>query len=117
MFVRTKEGKILKCFKGESMNLPIYYVIGSKTNGYIEYQDVKKTSENIIDILEVGDYVNGYKVINTGTEELGHKFITLDFNIDCDELHWGECTEIENSIDIKSIVTKEQFEAIKYEIK
>ena len=103
MFVRTKEGKILKCFKSESMNLPIYYVIGSKTNSYVEYQDVKKVSENIIDIVEVGDYVNGYRVscISGVTKNI----YTDDINI-----------YFKKEEDIKSIVTKEQFEAMAYKI-
>ena len=73
-------------------------------------------SHNIIDLIEVGDYVNGYKVILTGIEELGHKFITLDWDIHCEGLHWGKCNEIENSEDIKSIVTKEQFESMEYKV-
>ena len=99
MFVRTKKGKILKCFKSESMNLPIYYVIGSKTNSYIEYQDVKKTSEDIIDILEVGDYVNGFPVI--------HK--------ENDILKCGLLVQFKEN-EIKSILTKEQMEQMGYRI-
>lgn len=102
MFVRTKEGKILKCFESESMNLPIYYVIGSKTNSYVEYQDVKKVSENIINIVEPGDYVNGELVLekvlygnNAGVKVFG-------------DLYYSD--------EIQSIVTKEQFEAIEYKI-
>lgn len=102
MYVRTKKGKILKCFKSESMNLPIYYVIGSKTNSYIEYQDVKKVSGNIIDILEAGDYVNGELVLgkvlygnNAGVKVFGN-------------IYYSE--------DIKSIVTKEQFSTMTYRV-
>ena len=109
MYVRTKEGKILKCFKSESMNLPIYYVIGSKTNSYVEYQDVKNASERIIDILEVGDYVNGSEVVFKDFNNL---------NEECLECGIGDyivCSY--EAKDIKSIVTKEQFESMSYKIK
>ena len=59
MFVRTKDGKIFDCYVSEQMGKPIYYPKCSKTNGYIDWNEVYKKSENIIDILEEGDYVNG----------------------------------------------------------
>lgn len=110
MFVRTKEGKILKCFKSESMNLPIYYVIGSKTNGYVEYQDVKKASENIIDIVEVGDYVNGKLVAKN--EEV----ITTDNIYIGRYLYEKDNSLIGGEEDIKSIATKEQYESMSYKV-
>ena len=62
MYVRTKEGKIFDCYASEQMGKPIYYPKSSKTNGYIDYEGVYKKSKCIIDLIEVGDYVNGYKV-------------------------------------------------------
>ena len=109
MFVRTKEGKILKCFKSESMNLPIYYVIGSKTNSYVEYQDVKKTSENIIDILEVGDYVNGEKITRVIPQDIcGDEVLDYQHIFANDREIFKE--------DIKSIVTSQQFESMSYKV-
>ena len=55
-----------------------------------------KSSPNIIDLIEVGDYVNGEKVTNIN----GILYVK---NI-------GALEEI----NIKSIVTKEQFEAMEY---
>ena len=107
MFVRTKKGKILKCFKSENMNLPIYYVIGSKTNSYVEHQDVKKTSEDIIDILEAGDYVNGKEVtplMLKMRDEQGIFGLPDHYKMFIEE------------IPIKSIVTKEQFESMQYKV-
>lgn len=123
MYVRTKEGKILKCFKSESMNLPIYYVIGSKTNSYIEYQDVKKVSEDIIDILELGDYVNGCYVSNkraSVNEHLGGhpKGIgIIKCNAYFNQGNYNDCKfEWIEEKDIKTIVTKQQFESMQYVI-
>ena len=99
MFVRTKKGKIFDCVVHEQMGKPIYYPRTSKTNGYINWNEVYKKSENIIDILEVGDYVNGYEVTSKD-QFLGfgnHDWYMLDN-------------------EIKSIVTKEQFESMSYKV-
>lgn len=39
VYVETKNG-IFKCYKSEQMHMPIYYPVESKTNGYIDYNDV-----------------------------------------------------------------------------
>lgn len=63
---------------------------------------VIKSSPNILDLIEVGDYVNGEKVINIIKE---HKYLEVsDEEIVIDEK------------DIKSIVTKEQFSQMEYRI-
>ena len=65
-------------------------------------EDIIKSSPNIIDLIEVGDYVNGEKVINIIKK---HKYLEVsDEEITIDEK------------DIKSIVTKEQFSQMKYRI-
>ena len=101
MFVRTKKGKIFDCVVHEQMGKPIYYPRTSKTNGYINWNEVYKKSENIIDILEVGDYVNGWKVLYWTD---GTKIIDDGYASDL------------NKIKIKSIVTKEQFESMSYKV-
>ena len=111
MFVRTKKGRIYDCVVGEQMGKPIYYPKTSKTNGYIDWNEVYKKSENIIDILEVGDYVNGEKVTSIippdilGDEELDHAHIS---SLNGEPLY--------EYIEIKSIVTKEQFESMSYKV-
>lgn len=63
-------------------------------------ENVIKACYNIIDILEVGDYVNG--------KEVTDKFDYL--------LSFGNNDYYLNKEDIKSIVTKEQFEQISYKV-
>ena len=53
VYVKTKNG-IYKCYKSEQMHKPIYYPVESKTNGYIDYNDV-------IDILSSDDLYNELK--------------------------------------------------------
>lgn len=84
-------------------NLPTTY------NFHIYSEDVIKSSPNIIDLIEVGDYVNGKKVIKIWEEPFGEFagqiFTILD----------GEETA-PTIREIKSIVTKEQFESMMYNV-
>lgn len=65
-------------------------------------EDIDKSSTDIKELLMVGDYVNGYKVINCDEYEI--YVDTQDFN------------EVLYESDIKSVVTKEAFESIEYKI-
>lgn len=53
VYVETKSG-IFKCYKSEQIGKPIYYPIESKTNGYIDYNEV-------ISILSTDDLYNELK--------------------------------------------------------
>lgn len=74
---------------------------------------IVKTSHNIIDLIEVGDYVNGHKVIDDcrfDTNSEGNDFIEIGIESD----KYLNCyITLE---DIKSILTKEQFEQMKYKV-
>lgn len=100
MYVRTKKGEIFDCYESEQMHKPIYYPKKSKTNGYIDYEDVYKKSDNLIDILQEGDYVNGVIVSQSYIDNIKH--IAPEIK--------------ENNYGIKSIVTKEQFEKMMYNV-
>ena len=109
-FARLKSGYICKIININDFREPNmkYGVEASylKDIMFIGDDDILKASHNIIDILEVGDYVNGYLVLNV-----------LDFNdntriLSLERIYDNKITEE----DIKSIVTKEQFESIKYSL-
>lgn len=116
MYVRGKyyqyRGKIGKIIKNYNNDLEISYKDGIlKTNvgSFIDDNyDINgkqyKASFDIIDILEVGDYVNGKKIHSLG--------LTIGI-LNTINFEDGTFTIAE---DIKSIVTHEQFENIKYEI-
>lgn len=72
--------------------------------------DLKYVSEikfDVIDLIEVGDYVNGEYVVDIG--EYG---LYLGFTNDGEEY---SRTSIDQS-EIKTIATKEQFKSIEYEV-
>ena len=65
MYVRTKDGlidKVIIDYKGccNSPNCNCKHV--SCKHNYYDEENIIKASYNIIDLIEVGDYVNGYKV-------------------------------------------------------
>ena len=103
MYVRTKDGKIAKFIKYDEEDKE------ELVTDYYEYstiwiKDVIKASYNIIDLIEIGDYVNGREVI--------------DIKLKCDETIKCLIThgyDITNEM-IKSIVTKEQFESMSYKL-
>ena len=114
MFVRTKEGKIFDCLVHEQMGKPIYYPKTSETNGYIDWNEAYKKSENIIDILEVGDIIK-FDITDTDNYAEIQGYNCLE--ISCEEELNGvkEMIEME-SAKLLSIVTKEQFKSISYEV-
>ena len=99
MYVRTKDGEIGIVISSERIAFTKDYV---KIEYLVFGDEIVNASNNIIDLIEVGDYVNGSEV--TSIEKNG--WLAFGNN------DWY----IPNSGGIKSIVTKEQFEAMKYEI-
>ena len=73
-------------------------------------ETIIKHSPNIIDVIEVGDYVNGEKMKEFHIEEnpvTKNKRLVIKH----------EWLNVINDFEIKSIVTHEQFNSIKYEVK
>ena len=78
---------------------------GSIYQGEYTKENVVKASYDIIDLIEVGDYVNGYYV-----EDVLKTFV----NVAVGSNYFQSPTIYEK--DIKSIVTKEQIEQMEYRI-
>lgn len=108
-YVRTKTGEIHK--------------IKTVETRYIEFEDgfgvpvelkeyIKKHSKNIIDLIEVGDYVNGRKVKHIAMFEGFPDYPKLIF---VDETHLIPDDTCENE-DIKTILTKENYMANCYKV-
>ena len=120
MYVRTKDGNIFKIIGGNVDNWEIdtdYSKLEQTEENWLELyryndnysffndKDIIKVSNNIIELIEDGDYVNGYRVeiIHDDNEKyLGYKI--------------GICYLRLGTFDIKSIVTKEMFENMSYKV-
>ena len=114
IYVRTKWGYICKIININDFREPSmkYGVEASylKDIMFIGDDDISKASHNIIDLIEVGDYVNGERVIGFGAfyyyddGTIERTSLTLDKTVTCLDS------------EIKSIVTKEQFESMSYKV-
>ena len=97
-YVRTNKGTIDKLTKENIMTYEVALMgFGEKPI---------KSSPNIIDLIEVGDYVNGYLVIE---KDINNELRYIDLK--------DRNMKYVKYLDIKSIVTKEQFKNIEYEVK
>lgn len=107
-YVRTDNGEIHKVLDTEKVSIKIK----SQYKEWIGLCCISKHSPNIIELIEVGDYVNGNKVFATDNRinDNGEKVILTE-NYD----EWTDNGVISNK-DIKSIVTKENFQSVSYEV-
>lgn len=120
MYVRTKYGfhKISRIVLEGTSNE--YYNCDLKENengGHIWIsvlkEEILKASHNIIDLIEVGDYVNGKLVtkINQIFPINQNKYIECHCEMNGVSLTWCYSNK-----EIKSIVTKEQFSQMQYKV-
>lgn len=121
MYVRIQwsngEQTISKCTNKVDMGDTQYsnndFYIHTDKKGEVIYKSmILKASHNIIDLIEVGDYVNGIRVgyINKGEDYL---YALTDENTR-DVICGYDSDEFTKPL--HSIVTKEQFESIKYSL-
>lgn len=97
----------------ESNDIDFYRNNGIDIYGSFFRDLVVKHSPNIIDLIEEGDYVNGTEVVTVyGYDRYGNDKDELGIIEVVGEEAWGiYLTDIKK---IKNIVTKEQFEQMKY---
>ena len=121
-YVKTKEG-IIAQIKNIDYEADIYrfdrtiYIndFGMKNdvlyNNEMFIKVVVKHSKQLIDLIEIGDFVNGYKVINVINKEPcpSGKCVDIDSSKDS-----SECTLWEE--DIQTILTKESYMANCYKV-
>lgn len=120
MYVRTEEGEIFKT-DGDKLYLSndkkiLYRLLTRIPHDTVNYK-VTKSSHNIIDLIEVGDYVNGYKVLEIYTNIAKEKTLSIqtEYKSNDDMSLPYEIPCITNKY-IKSIVTKEQFSNMEYRL-
>ena len=102
MYIRTKDGIIDKILK---LNKSYVKGVSQKDELYAyDIDNIVKASYNIIDILEVGDYVNGHRV-----EEIDFE----NEEIFTDSEYYCGVVEFCN---IKSVITHEQMEQMSYKL-
>ena len=117
-YVRTKSGGIGKTIEIDNNASCSHIIADNETFGlgwdgeqvnWDFITEIVKSSPNIIDLIEVGDYVNGNKITNISEDYCGRT--TLIWGFDNGDF---QCAFTIYEEDIKSVVTKEQFETMEY---
>lgn len=117
-YVRTPNGLITKII-GVQDEENQYFInnnaVSLKSKTYIADKNLTigenfKHSPNIIDLIQIGDYVNGKKVIDTFTDYI------FDYSEEFKVIRFSETDILHDAKHIKSIVTKEQYENISYKV-
>ena len=107
MYVRTLDG-ICKCVELRDDGIMTRFR-NEDGNIYFTNDMMCNPSFDVIDLIQEGDYVNGSEVVLKDFNNL---------NEECLECGIGDYIVCSYEVkDIKSIVTKEQFESIKYSLK
>ena len=132
-YIRTEEGHIGKIEKIIENTLEddtkqkeiiidnIFFNDCGEASGFVYYKDIKKHSFNIIDLIEVGDYVNEYKALEIADSIYKNSKRILIYRNEKEKYErWIYIQEYNGKVhtqdDIKTIVTKEQFKAMEYEV-
>ena len=103
-YIRVDNGCICKVLDYTDISDNDFYVNTDSEYNVIYKSWIVKSSPNIIDLIEVGDYVNGVEV-----ENIDDEWITMS------DTKVPILKSIANGM-IKSIVTKEQFSQMEYRI-
>lgn len=113
-FARLKSGYICKIINVNDFREPnMKYGVDAnylKDVMFIGDDDIVKASYNIIDILEVGDYVNRDRVNGVVINEFSSYVILEGVG------HYVEDLETVESKDIETILTHEQMEQMAYKV-
>ena len=111
MYVKTKKGiHKINYFINNNYTQKFTYIDNKGVSNILENDEIIKASHNIIDLIEVGDYVNGYPVYEIIEYPDNTRAIVIAD--DYKSIIWEESPQY-----IKSILTKEMFESMSYEVK
>jgi len=112
-YVRTKDGKIFKWKEIYTTSVEDYM---EHTRKILFIEDEIKSSPNIIDLIEENDFINGLRVEKNKYGELYTSYVYYggDIGKQC-EVYTTWLKEYTEDM-IENVVTKEQFERMKYEV-
>lgn len=112
-YVRTKDGIIGTLYGTYAYDENQLAILTKSNENGVEYtpeyskDEIIKSSPNIIDLIEVGDFVN-YEQVNGG--------YVLNKNEDSIDT-WAILPNSLKNEDIKSVITREQMKSIEYKVK
>ena len=123
MYVRTKWG-IAKYIHNLVTKETVYRVIDKKIiyDNVEDWEDclldneILKASYDIIDILEIGDYVNGSEVLDFENKYIEEKDTFVPIGVVTENCYLEDTDSWIIEKNIKSVITHEQIEQMEYRI-
>jgi hypothetical protein len=122
MYVRTKCGLIAKIQSVNEYKIALintccerqedkYFMFPNEGKIY----EIVKSSSNIIDLIEEGDYVNGYLVVGIEKDNFGELYVQVGHiaNNQYQDVYVDNTIDLQ---DIKEVLTKEQYNANIYKL-
>ena len=109
MYIRTKDGYIsqYKYYDTTNVYMEKLLCIPLSNGTFANIEDIVKASYNIIDLIEEGDYVNGYPIYEIVEYEDDTRAIVI--GDDNKSIIWKKQ-------DVKTVITHEQMEQIAYKV-
>ncbi len=113
-WIRSKDGFIgrVRRITYDDMEKSNYYICEKDNvmaSNYLE--NIAKHSKNIIDLIEVGDYVNGHLVVEISKNAYNQKLVITEI-----DGKYGAIRHHYLERSIKTVVTHEQFASIEYKV-
>ena len=116
MYIRTR-WSIYRILKINEDDKPNTITIDDGFNSRVTFNSIIKSSFNLIDLIEVGDYVNGKEVIKYKFFTNEEPALAIQLVNENDELCYRSLNSKRLVNDgIKTILTKEQYEANCYKV-
>lgn len=119
-YIRTKNGKIDKTivdYNGHCLDpdCPCKHILC--LHDYYNEDEIKTFSDDIFDLLEDEDYVNGLQIHRIYMRDNLEEKIFHSYNYDVEDksIHTYVFTK-DGGYPIKSVVTKEMFEEVKFDV-
>lgn len=122
-YIRTKKGKIAKIVSKEDVygglhREEIVFILDIGERLAIHSKKVINSSKKINDLVGVGDFIDGMRVVAKDSDD--RLYVAEDLGQPYDREFYNGCFEytlLDERYKIKSILTKEQFESMAYEVK
>lgn len=108
-FTRTNNGLILKILEYDKV-LDMYLCTDNKYKTYIGKEYIVKHSKDILDLIEVGDYINGVKIDEIIEKNENEICFRYNYYLDKNDVYTIQRKHI------KSILTHEQFKQVEYRL-
>ena len=117
MYVRTEHGIYkINGYINNNYTQKFTYIDNLGVSDFLDKNQVIKASHNIIDLIEEGDYVNGLRVEKSKYGELYTSYTYMGGDIGLQQETYTTFLKDYEKDDVYSILTKEQFESMKYEV-